>query len=115
MIDMCYHDFQMKRFPTLALVVAMAAAIPAAAQSPIRTWKVETDRPDAIYRCGETATFTVTLLSTNNLSQGFDLRSAADKAILHGIGMTHGYFRKFYDELGAWIREEDRRREVSAK
>ena len=69
----------MKHFPTIALAFAMAAAIPAAAQNPPRTWKVETDRPDAIYRCGETATFTVTLLSTNNLSQGVDLRSAAVK------------------------------------
>ena len=26
----------------------------------------------------------------------------ADKAIVHGIGMTHDCFRRFYDELGRW-------------
>lgn len=38
-----------------------------------RTWRVETDRPGAIYRCGESATFTVTLLSTNGLLKPPDL------------------------------------------
>ena len=25
-----------------------------------------------------------------------------DKAIVHGIGMTHNCFSKFYEELGRW-------------
>ena len=29
-----------------------------------------------------------------------------DKQIVHGIGMTHGCFRKFYDELGKWQKEK---------
>ena len=28
----------------------------------------------------------------------------ADKAIVHGFGMTHSCFGKFYSELGAWLR-----------
>ena len=32
------------------------------------TYKVDVDRPGGIYRCGETATFTVRLLSTNHLA-----------------------------------------------
>ena len=31
------------------------------------TYKVETDKPECVYRCGETATFTVTVLDTTNL------------------------------------------------
>ena len=31
------------------------------------TYKVETDKPGCVYRCGETATFTVTVLDTANL------------------------------------------------
>ena len=31
------------------------------------TYKVETDRPECVYRCGETATFSVTLLDAANL------------------------------------------------
>jgi cephalosporin-C deacetylase-like acetyl esterase len=30
---------------------------------------------------------------------------SADKAILHGIGMGHGAFQRFYDELGVWVRQ----------
>lgn len=29
-----------------------------------------------------------------------------DKAIVHGIGMTHGCFGKFYTELGAWLTQK---------
>ena len=29
---------------------------------------------------------------------------SADKAIFNGIGMGHGVFPRFYDELGAWVR-----------
>ena len=50
---------------SLALVVISAdlgfAAIGA-------TYKVDIDKPDGIYQCGEAATFTVRLLSTNNLA-----------------------------------------------
>ena len=31
------------------------------------TYKVEADKPDGIYRCGETATFTVSVLATNDI------------------------------------------------
>ena len=30
---------------------------------------------------------------------------SADKAILHGIGMGHAVFQRFYDELGVWVRQ----------
>lgn len=66
------------RFATAA---ANGAALPAARppESAIseRTWRVETDHPDALYRCGETATFTVTLQSTNNLAKPLDLVNVA--------------------------------------
>ena len=29
----------------------------------------------------------------------------ADKGIVHGFGMTHGCFGKFYEELGKWLRK----------
>ena len=28
----------------------------------------------------------------------------ADKGIVHGFGMTHSCFGKFYEELGKWLR-----------
>ena len=31
-----------------------------------------------------------------------------DKGIVHGIGMGHGCFGKFYEELGAWLRSPER-------
>jgi len=31
---------------------------------------------------------------------------AADKAILHGIGMGHGVFPRLYDDLAAWVRDK---------
>ena len=30
---------------------------------------------------------------------------SADKAILHGIGMGHAVFQRFYDEMGVWVRQ----------
>lgn len=44
----------------------LAAALQLAAFG--ATYKVDIDKPDGIYRCGETATFTVRLLSTNVLN-----------------------------------------------
>ena len=54
-----------RSFVFAATVVGFCLAVAEAA-----TYKVETDRPAGIYKCGETATFTVTLLSTNNLAGG---------------------------------------------
>ena len=48
----------------LTTVVGLCLAASAA------TYKVDTDRPEGIYRCGETATFTARLLSTNGLAAG---------------------------------------------
>ena len=45
--------------------IVLAAALHLAALG--ATYKVDIDRPGGIYRCGETATFTVRLLSTNAL------------------------------------------------
>ena len=47
----------------LAAAIAALAALSALAV----TYKVETDKPECVYRCGETATFTVTVLDTANL------------------------------------------------
>lgn len=30
---------------------------------------------------------------------------SGDKKIIHGLGMTHGCFGRFYNELGAWVRD----------
>lgn len=46
--------------------VVLAALTPLAAFG--ATYKVDLDRADGVYRCGEAATFTVRLLSTNGLS-----------------------------------------------
>ena len=48
---------------TAAYVAAFAVAVFAA---PVlaATYQVETDKPEGVYRCGETATFTVTVLDT---------------------------------------------------
>lgn len=32
------------------------------------------------------------------------LYKVGDKGILHGFGMTHSCFGKFYEELGEWLR-----------
>lgn len=47
------------------------------------TYTVELDRPEGVYRCGETATFTVRLVSTNNLASG-----RAQRAVLDNFGKT---------------------------
>ena len=52
----------MKTGFTIVLPVAAACLAASAA-----TYKVDLDRPGGLYRCGETATFKVTLLSTNSL------------------------------------------------
>ena len=53
-----------------------------------RTWRVETDRTDELYRCGETATFTVTLQSTNNLAKPIDLANVAVRLDNFGPGVV---------------------------
>ena len=45
------------------------------------TYKVDIDRPDGVYRCGETATFTVRVLSTNDI-----LTARASTASLDNFG-----------------------------
>ena len=47
------------------LVAAIAALAALSAIS--ATYKVETDKPGCVYRCGATAIFTVTVLDTANL------------------------------------------------
>lgn len=44
----------------------LAALLPVAVCA--ATYKVDVDRSDGLYRCGETATFTVRVLSTNALA-----------------------------------------------
>ena len=48
-----------------AITLSVAAVCLAASAA---TYKVDLDRPGGLYRCGETATFKVTLLSTNSLA-----------------------------------------------
>ena len=40
------------------------------------TYKVETDKPGCVYRCGETATFTVTMLDASNLRKSGEMQYA---------------------------------------
>ena len=73
------------------LTVASAALPPARPPETAiaeRTWRVETDRPDAIYRCGETATFTVELQSTNNLVKPMDIASVHVRLDNFGPGVV---------------------------
>ena len=61
----------MKRESVFAIAAAVFAAYGMAwnhAQGSPATYKVEADRANGIYKCGETATFTAWLISTNNLS-----------------------------------------------
>ena len=60
------QGFHMKRNRHAAIVAAAVAGLCLAAAG--ATYRVETDRPDGIYKCGETATFTARLLSTNGLA-----------------------------------------------
>ena len=48
------------------------------------TYKVETDKPGCVYRCGETATFTVTVLDTANLCSD----AAKQEVTLDNFGPT---------------------------
>ena len=68
--------------------VALPPARPPETAIAERTWRVETDRPDAIYRCGENATFTVTLQSTNNLAKPIDLANVAVRIDNFGPGVV---------------------------
>ena len=62
-------------------VAASAATVWLAASA--ATYKVDLDRPDGIYRCGETATFTVRLLEKKNLAG-----SERAFAVLDNFGTT---------------------------
>ena len=62
-------------------VVVFAAMVGGAAFA--ATYKVDLDRPDGIYRCGETATFTVRLLERKNLTG-----SERAFAVLDNFGTT---------------------------
>ena len=55
-----------KMFMCAVVFTAAVLAVPALAA----TYQVETDKPEGVYRCGETATFTVTVLDTANLRNG---------------------------------------------
>ena len=55
-----------KMFMCAVVFTAAVLAVPALAA----TYQVETDKPEWVYRCGETATFTVTVLDTANLRNG---------------------------------------------
>ena len=57
---------------TLTTAVGLCLAASAA------TYKVDIDRPNGIYKCGETATFTARLLSTNGLAAGRKPRATLD-------------------------------------
>lgn len=79
----------MAAFPVLTMASAtLPPARPPEAAIAERTWRVEADRPDAIYRCGEPATFTVTLQSTNNLARPIDLASVQVRLDNFGPGVV---------------------------
>ena len=63
----------------------LAALLPVAVCA--ATYKVDIDRSDGLHRCGETATFTVRVLSTNALAE------AANPCA-----------ERFYSEFGAWTK-----------
>ena len=63
-MDVTTHGNDKKRL-TLTFTVLLGLCL---ASVEAATYKVTTDRTSGIYRCGDTATFTVTLLSTNNLA-----------------------------------------------
>lgn len=63
-----------------------ALSLFAALSASAATYKVETDKPEGIYRCGETATFTVTVLDTAGLcsnaeKQDVTLDNFGDKVV----------------------------------
>jgi len=53
---------------TLAACAALALAAGLGLTAAAATYEVDIDRPDGLYKCGETATFTARLLSTNELA-----------------------------------------------
>ena len=59
---------------TVAVVFAFVSVMAHTALG--ATYKVDIDRPGGIYRCGETATFTVRLLSTKHLAAAKAPRAA---------------------------------------
>ena len=60
-----YNNNHMRIRLFAAIVTALAGMCLTVAVG--ATYEVTADKPDGIYRCGETATFTVKLVSTNNL------------------------------------------------
>jgi len=67
---------EMKAKTIICAVMAAASAVAA-------TYRVDLDRPDGIYRCGETATFSVRLLEKKNLAG-----SERPFAVLDNFGTT---------------------------
>ena len=78
----------MKTSRTSCFVFVCAAAV-LAAPALAATYRVETDKPDST--CPPCAVYAA-----------YNEIKVADKAIVHGIGMTHDCFGRFYDELGRW-------------
>ena len=64
-------------------IKVIICAVMAVASAAAATYKVDLDRPDGIYRCGETATFTVRLLDKKNLAG-----SERPFAVLDNFGTT---------------------------
>ncbi|MBR2939898.1 MAG: hypothetical protein IKC14_01155 [Kiritimatiellae bacterium] len=46
-----------------------------------------------------------TAILASALYAAYNAIKVADKGIVHGFGMTHGCFGKFYRELGKWLRK----------
>ena len=67
-------------FATSTVIICAVLAVASAAAA---TYKVDLDRPDGIYRCGETATFTIRLLDKKNLAG-----SERPFAVLDNFGTT---------------------------
>lgn len=46
-----------------------------------------------------------TAIRASALFAAYNAIEVADKGIVHGFGMTHSCFGKFYRELGEWLRK----------
>lgn len=73
----------MTRKSFLAGAGAALAALAVASAANAATYRVDLDRPGGIYRCGETATFSVRLLDLKNLAE-----SDRNVAVLDNFGTT---------------------------
>lgn len=78
----------MKTLASLCVCLCgLCVEIQAVAGGVSRTYRVEADRSDCLYECGETATFTVTLQSTNGLANALDLGGVAVRLDNFGPGV----------------------------